>query len=122
MPRPVGELMGEGAVKSLRVVEGGDGRHVDAVDLNVIVGAGVGARLDGRAGARKEGVKLGVGGGAEVARWLGADVKFLGQTVDLVGVEHTVGSAVGNLLLGIRNFWLIKCQRCKEENLSQRII
>lgn len=25
-------------------------------------------------------------------------------------------------LLGIRNFWLIKCQRCKEENLSQRII
>ncbi|EAQ95687.2 multicopper oxidase domain-containing protein [Congregibacter litoralis] len=23
---------------------------------------------------------------------------------------------------GIRNFWLIKCQRCKEENLSQRII
>ncbi len=24
--------------------------------------------------------------------------------------------------LGIRNFWLIKCQRCKEENLSQRII
>lgn len=25
-------------------------------------------------------------------------------------------------LQGIRNFWLIKCQRCKEENLSQRII
>ncbi|HHN2365105.1 TPA: hypothetical protein ACRNY1_003023 [Pseudomonas aeruginosa] len=25
-------------------------------------------------------------------------------------------------ILGIRNFWLIKCQRCKEENLSQRII
>ncbi|MGC3619658.1 hypothetical protein, partial [Pseudomonas aeruginosa] len=25
-------------------------------------------------------------------------------------------------LEGIRNFWLIKCQRCKEENLSQRII
>lgn len=25
-------------------------------------------------------------------------------------------------LKGIRNFWLIKCQRCKEENLSQRII
>ncbi len=25
-------------------------------------------------------------------------------------------------VLGIRNFWLIKCQRCKEENLSQRII
>ncbi len=24
--------------------------------------------------------------------------------------------------MGIRNFWLIKCQRCKEENLSQRII
>ena len=24
--------------------------------------------------------------------------------------------------VGIRNFWLIKCQRCKEENLSQRII
>ncbi|WP_311946293.1 hypothetical protein [Halomonas piscis] len=23
---------------------------------------------------------------------------------------------------GIGNFWLIKCQRCKEENLSQRII
>ncbi len=29
---------------------------------------------------------------------------------------HTV------LIKGIRNFWLIKCQRCKEENLSQRII
>ncbi len=25
-------------------------------------------------------------------------------------------------IMGIRNFWLIKCQRCKEENLSQRII
>ncbi|MFX0313933.1 hypothetical protein ACL8ED_30235, partial [Pseudomonas aeruginosa] len=30
--------------------------------------------------------------------------------------------AVAEEKLGIRNFWLIKCQRCKEENLSQRII
>jgi hypothetical protein len=29
---------------------------------------------------------------------------------------------VVSIFLGIRNFWLIKCQRCKEENLSQRII
>jgi len=30
--------------------------------------------------------------------------------------------AIVAILMGIRNFWLIKCQRCKEENLSQRII
>ncbi len=30
--------------------------------------------------------------------------------------------AIGWDKMGIRNFWLIKCQRCKEENLSQRII
>ena len=30
--------------------------------------------------------------------------------------------ATGLDISGIRNFWLIKCQRCKEENLSQRII
>ena len=31
-------------------------------------------------------------------------------------------AVVVSIFLGIRNFWLIKCQRCKEENLSQRII
>jgi len=29
---------------------------------------------------------------------------------------------INDVVEGIRNFWLIKCQRCKEENLSQRII
>ena len=34
-----------------------------------------------------------------------------------------LGTAGGIIqYMGIRNFWLIKCQRCKEENLSQRII
>ena len=38
--------------------------------------------------------------------------------------EQQAESSYGEqgMFLGIRNFWLIKCQRCKEENLSQRII
>ncbi len=40
--------------------------------------------------------------------------------LDLADTQPT--GAVTLYLKGIRNFWLIKCQRCKEENLSQRII
>jgi hypothetical protein len=40
--------------------------------------------------------------------------------------EHKYGASLfatgTEIFMGIRNFWLIKCQRCKEENLSQRII
>ncbi len=35
-------------------------------------------------------------------------------------LEESLGEQL--FIRGIRNFWLIKCQRCKEENLSQRII
>ncbi|HFU7726273.1 TPA: hypothetical protein ACIYNR_005122 [Escherichia coli] len=48
--------------------------------------------------------------------------------MELKGVGPTTACAlvacIGNAhdFKGIRNFWLIKCQRCKEENLSQRII
>lgn len=40
----------------------------------------------------------------------------------LVAAARSVGMPESFETVGIRNFWLIKCQRCKEENLSQRII
>lgn len=41
---------------------------------------------------------------------------------DCVQVMSRFPARAVDFILGIRNFWLIKCQRCKEENLSQRII
>ena len=40
----------------------------------------------------------------------------------LQSIDDTPGTVATKKRRGIRNFWLIKCQRCKEENLSQRII
>ena len=44
-------------------------------------------------------------------------------TAALLSTSLQAAELTGTLKkMGIRNFWLIKCQRCKEENLSQRII
>ena len=45
-----------------------------------------------------------------------------GINVEEWETNRTNYTARGFEIKGIRNFWLIKCQRCKEENLSQRII
>ena len=59
----------------------------------------------------------------------GSDVRWVGFRPTHGGIymiggkPYTTHEAVNDLSIpGIRNFWLIKCQRCKEENLSQRII
>jgi len=50
------------------------------------------------------------------------NIAALGLKRPITVTPATRGSDAAFEIMGIRNFWLIKCQRCKEENLSQRII
>ena len=98
VPGPVGRLVRERGIVAPRLVEGRDRRHVNKVGHGVVVGARVLAGADVGAGRGKEGVKLGIGGGAEVARFIGrGGVKLGGQAVDLLGVEHAIGFQIGTL-------------------------
>ena len=96
-PCPVGQLMRQGAVISCSPVKGRDRRHVDAINLDVVIGARLLGRVDLRACRGKERLQLGIGHGAKITGRIGQDVKFSGQAVDLVGVEHAVGLGIRDL-------------------------
>ncbi len=69
---------------------------MDHVAAPVVEGAWFAGALNHRARAGKESIKRGIGFGTKVARRVGASVKLLRQTVDLIGIEHAVGTAIGN--------------------------
>lgn len=106
------KLVGQGGIIAAGAVEGVDWRHVDAIFAHVIEGFWIIGRVDPRAGRGKEGFKMRVGFGAQVAgRFRGFSGKLLRQAVDLVGVENAVSprEAAFFLLAGFlavsQSFW-----------------
>nr|MBC6967858.1 hypothetical protein [Roseobacter litoralis] len=93
----MGQLVRQGAIISCCPVKGCDQRHVDAVCLDVVIGTRLLGAVDLRATRGKEGLQLGVCYGAKITGRVGQDVKFSGQALDLVSVEHAVGLGIGDL-------------------------
>ena len=93
------QLMGQGAVVACSPVERANRRHVDAVRLDVVIGARLFGHVDLSAARGKERLQRGVGHGAKITGRIGQDVEFSGQALDLVGIEHAVGLGIGNLAL-----------------------